>query len=318
MHIRIGFDITIACDVATPVLLALFPHPHEEARIESDDGVVIVPDQMPDIFFDEFGNRRARIVARPGETTFHFDAIAYDSGEPDAVAPDARQHAIEELPFDALRFLQPSRYCESDLLADEAWTRFGAIEGGWARVQAICDFVHEHIAFGYQHARKDRTALEAFREGKGVCRDFAHLVVAFCRAMNIPARYATGYLGDIGVPPAGPGDFSAWVDVFVGGRWHTVDARHNVPRIGRIVMARGRDAGDVPIIASFGATRLLRFEVVTDQVVEETAEMGAGFAFADEDDLEPLFRPAVVPSPAIAGTAGVPIMMSSSMGGGSA
>jgi transglutaminase-like putative cysteine protease len=198
-----------------------------------------------------------------------------DPGTPDIVAGDAGQHAVEHLPEDALVFLLGSRYCETDRLSEAAWALFGGVPPGWQRVQSICDFVHGHILFGYEHARPTKSAWETYREQTGVCRDFAHLAVTFCRCMNIPARYCTGYLGDIGEPPTdAPMDFSAWFEAYLGGRWYTLDARHNRPRIGRIVMARGRDATDVAIVTSFGPCTLTGFKVKTDEVVT-TREAGA-------------------------------------------
>ena len=192
-----------------------------------------------------------------------------DSGLPDVVAPSAPQHAVEDLPSDTIGYLLGSRYCETDRLSDQAWQIFGGTQPGWPRVQAICDYVHHHIAFGYQHARATKTAWEAFNEGNGVCRDYAHLAISFCRCMNIPARYCTGYLGDIGVPPLpDPMDFSAWFEAYLGGRWYAFDARHNTPRIGRIVMAYGRDATDCALTTSFGRAPLAQFEVHTDEVTD--------------------------------------------------
>ncbi len=194
----------------------------------------------------QFDNCCTRILAPPGRTTIQTRFDIYDTGLPDAVDWDAEQHRVEDLPSEMLVFLLGSRYCETDRLTDTAWSLFGHVAPGWGRVQAICDFVHGHIKFNYQDARSTRTAWEGYQERRGVCRDFAHLAVAFCRCMNIPARYCTGYLGDIGVPPPdAPGDFSAWFEAYLGGRWYTFDARHNFPRIGRILMARGRDATDV-------------------------------------------------------------------------
>src|SRR6202040_3936526 len=188
-------------------------------------------------------------------------------GRPDEIAPDARQLEVGDLPDEVLIYLLGSRYCDTEKLSDLAWSLFGGMTAGWQRVQAICDYAHERISFGYQHARADRTASEGHEERIGVCRDFAHLAVTLCRCMNIPARYCTGYLGDIGVPadPA-PMDFSAWFEVFLDGGWHTVDARHNQPRIGRILMARGRDATDAAISTAFGAAKLDHFEIFTDEV----------------------------------------------------
>lgn len=266
MYIHVGFEITLQFDAATPLLLALSPHPDEAHRLIGSSPIRTLPEVPHESIIDEFGNRLTRLVAGSGQLTLWSECIAQDSGEADDVNWSARQHAVEELPAATLRFLIASRYCESDLLSEEAWRRFGHTEPGWARVQAICDFVHEHVTFGYGYANATKTAGDALREGRGVCRDFAHLAIAFCRAMNIPARYASGYLGDIGVPPAGPGDFCAWFEAFLGGRWYTFDARYNTPRIGRIVMTRGRDAADVAMVTSFGTSRVTSFEVWADEV----------------------------------------------------
>jgi transglutaminase-like putative cysteine protease len=193
--------------------------------------------------------------------------VVSDTGEPDALAPEMPQCPVEELPDDSLVFLLSSRYCETDQLSDLAWSLFGKTAPGWPRVQAICDYVHDHLCFGYEHARSTRTALQAHHERLGVCRDFAHLAITFCRCMNIPARYCTGYLGDIGVPPdPAPMDFSAWFEAYLGDAWYTFDARHNTRRIGRILMARGRDAADVAISTTFGANQLVGFEVVMEEI----------------------------------------------------
>jgi transglutaminase-like putative cysteine protease len=195
------------------------------------------------------------------------DGIVRDSGLPDTVIASAGQHAVEDLPTDTLVYLLGSRYCETDRLTEHAWRLFQHTEPGWPRVQAICDFVHNHIAFGYEHARATMTAAEVFHEGKGVCRDYAHLAVAFCRCMNIPARYCTGYLGDMGTePPYGPGDFAGWFEAYIGGRWQLFDPRNNVPRVGRVLIAQGRDASDVPITLTFGPNTLVSFKVWTDEV----------------------------------------------------
>jgi transglutaminase-like putative cysteine protease len=226
---------------------------------------------MPAVqYIDAFGNRCGRIQVPPGVATVRLASQAriYDSGLPDLYAPQAWQHAPQDLPTEVLQFLLPSRYCEvdSELLAF-AWAQFGQSPLGWGRVQAICDFVHRRIRFDYANARANRSALQGFHEQTGVCRDFAHLAVTLCRCMNIPARYCTGYLGDIGVPLVpSPMDFSAWFEVYLGGQWMTFDARHNRPRIGRVLVARGRDAGDVPITMTFGQNTLTRFAVTTDEV----------------------------------------------------
>jgi transglutaminase-like putative cysteine protease len=193
------------------------------------------------------------------------DTVVRDTGLPDLSTPDAAQVAIQDLPDDTLTFLIASRYCDSDRLLDLAWTLFGHTRPGWARVQAICDLVHGRIAFGYEHARVSRSASQAYEEGRGVCRDYAHLAIAFCRALNIPARYCTGYLSDVGTPPPyPPGDFAAWFEAYLGGRWHTFDPRNNAPRVGRILLARGRDAADVAITTTFGPNTLQSFRVWTD------------------------------------------------------
>jgi transglutaminase-like putative cysteine protease len=193
--------------------------------------------------------------------------VVKDTGEPDPVVPTARQHAVEDLPSETLQFLLASRYCETDLMLDLAWKLFGNTAEGWPRVQAICDFAHNHVVFGYENARPTRTAREAHAEKVGVCRDYTHLAVALCRCMNIPARYCTGYLGDIGIPPPyGPMDFAAWLEAYLDGRWYVFDPRNQIPRIGRVLIARGRDAADVALTTTFGPNTLKSFKVVTDEV----------------------------------------------------
>jgi transglutaminase-like putative cysteine protease len=273
MRIAAGFDLAYECAQPTPMVLMLSPHPSRTPDLLIDARLHFTPLVMARDFTDAFGNRATRIVAPAGTVAISSRFEMLDSGEPDEVAPDARQHPVEEVPDEALVFLQASRYCESDLLMDFAWSRFGSLPPGWARVQAVCDFVHDRIAFDYQAASSTRTAIGALEEGVGVCRDFAHLAVALCRCLNIPARYCTGYLGDIGIPPQPyPMDFSAWFEVWLGGRWYAFDARHNTPRIGRILMATGRDAADVALSTSFGSARLIRFEVMTEEVAESAAE----------------------------------------------
>jgi transglutaminase-like putative cysteine protease len=232
-----------------------------------DDLVVDPPVQMA-AYRDSFGNWCTRLVAPKGRTRIAANAIVNDTGAPDAIVPGAQQHLVQDLPEETLMFLLGSRYCETDRLSETAWNLFGNAPTGWGRVQAICDFVHRHITFGYEHARMTRTALEAYYDKTGVCRDYTHLAVAFCRCMNIPARYCTGYLGDIGMPPPyGVMDFAAWFEVFLGGQWHTFDARNNTPRIGRVLIARGRDAADVAISNTFGPNFLASFKVWTDEVL---------------------------------------------------
>jgi transglutaminase-like putative cysteine protease len=267
MQIRIGYELVYDCPQPTPMMLMLSVHHSRAADLAVPDLLVTDPLLPVHAYHDLFGNWCSRIVAPAGRTRLHASGVVYDSGAPDPVVADARQHTIDDLPDDSLVFLLGSRYCETDRLADIAWELFGKTPLGWGRVQAICDYVHERIVFGYEHARSSRTAWEGYCDRTGVCRDFAHLAVAFCRCMNIPARYCTGYLGDIGVPadPA-PMDFSAWFEVYLGGAWHTFDARHNHPRIGRVLMARGRDAADVAISTTFGPNTLAGFKVVCEEV----------------------------------------------------
>ena len=268
MKIHVGFDMAFECPQPTPMIFMVNVHPSRAADLVTSDSLRITPARSITTYIDNFGNKCTRLLAPAGELRVTSDAIVEDSGLPDHVDLDAEEHAIADLPHDTLVFLLASRYCETDRLMHKAWELFGKTPRGWPRVQAICDFVHSHMEFGYQHAAPRRAATDALAEKRGVCRDFAHLAVTFCRCMNIPARYCTGYLGDIGVPPdPDPMDFSAWFEVFLGGRWHTFDARHNIPRIGRVLVARGRDAADVAISTTFGANTLKRFAVRTDEEI---------------------------------------------------
>ena len=266
MEIRAGFDIAFQCFQETPMVLMLSIEPARVRDLLSEHRIGFSPNIPSHDYVDMFGNTCTRIVAPPGLIQIRNDFLIADSGRPDEVAPDARQLEVGDLPDEVLIYLLGSRYCDTEKLSDLAWSLFGGVTPGWQRVQAIVDYAHQRICFGYQHARSDRTASEGHEERIGVCRDFAHLAVTLCRCMNIPARYCTGYLGDIGVPvdPA-PMDFSAWFEVYLDGRWFTFDARHNHPRIGRIVMARGRDAADVAISTSFGAVQLVNFSVITEE-----------------------------------------------------
>src|SRR5437868_11403009 len=239
MQIRLGYELIYDCPRPTPMLLMLNVRYTRVSDLVEPDHLVTTPAVPIRGYRDGFGNWCSRIVAPAGQTRLTTNAIIKDTGEPDVIAVDAPQHTLPDLPDDALVFLLGSRYCETDRLADVAWSLFGKTPLGWGRVQAICDFVHQHIAFGYEHARASRTAWEAYCDRTGVCRDFAHLAVTFCRCMNIPARYCTGYLGDIGVPISdAPMDFSAWFEVYLGGQWYIFDARNNIPRIGRVLIAR--------------------------------------------------------------------------------
>jgi transglutaminase-like putative cysteine protease len=272
MLIRTGYDIRFDADTPVPMLALLSVHPSRHRDLRTTHRIVAAPDVPLYDYLDGFGNICTRFTIPAGGLSLSCDILVEDSGEPDIVLSEARQMPIESLPDDVLLYLLASRYCETDRLADTAWSNFGHIEDGWARVQAIVDFTHTHIEFGYHHARSSKTAWDAHQERKGVCRDFAHLAITLCRCMNIPARYCTGYLGDIGIPPIdAPMDFSAWFEVYLDGQWFTFDARHNRPRIGRILMARGRDATDTALTTGFGAAQLTCFEVHTDEVVEPAA-----------------------------------------------
>jgi transglutaminase-like putative cysteine protease len=251
------------------MMFMLNVHPSREADLVTPDRLAFDPLVESHIYRDGFGNVCTRAVLPAGRTQLSTAFLIEDSGLADEIVPSARQAPVEALPDDVLVYLLGSRYCDTDRLADTAWALFGNVAGGWTRVQAICDYVHDRITFGYEHASPTRTAWDGHNDRLGVCRDFAHLAITLCRCMNIPARYCTGYLGDIGIPPVdAPMDFSAWFQVYLDGRWYTFDARHNVPRIGRILMATGRDATDVAISTSFGPSILAKFEVVTDEVAE--------------------------------------------------
>ena len=267
MKIRIGYELIYDCPQPTPMIVTLSVHYTRVSDLIIPDHLIAEPPVPHNAYRDSFGNWCSRIVAPQGQLRLFTDALVKDTGRPDLVVPQARQTPVDELPDDTLMFLLGSRYCETDLLSQTAWGLFGQSPTGWSRVQAICDFVHRHITFGYEHARATKTAWDAFQEKTGVCRDFTHLAVAFCRCMNIPARYCTGYLGDIGVPPNdSPMDFSAWFEAYLDGRWYTFDARHNTPRIGRVLIARGRDAADAAISHTFGPSTLKSFKVRTDEV----------------------------------------------------
>jgi transglutaminase-like putative cysteine protease len=268
MQIRVGFEIIYDCPQPTPMILNLNVHFTRVSDLVGRDDLLFEPQVPMAAYRDSFGNWCTRIVAPTGRTRITANALVNDTGLVDAFVPNARQIAVQDLPEETLLFLLGSRYCETDRLSEIAWSLFGNAPTGWARVQTICDWVHRHITFGYEHARMTRTALEAYFDRTGVCRDYAHLAVAFCRCMNIPARYCTGYLGDIGVPKtAAPMDFAAWFEAYLDGHWYTFDARNNTPRIGRVLIARGRDAADVAISNAFGVNTLASFRVWTDEVV---------------------------------------------------
>jgi transglutaminase-like putative cysteine protease len=272
MKIRFGYELVYASPLATPMIVMLGAQPNATQRLLVPDQLRTEPAIALDPYRDMFGNECVRLYAPPGVIRLTTDAVLEDSGVPEPEYPDAPECPIEDLPKEALTYLLPSRYCESDLLADEAQKRFGRLAPGWSRVQAICDFANQHVTFGYQYARCTKSALETYRERQGVCRDFAHLAIALCRALNIPARYTTSYLGDIGVPAVdAPMDFAGGMEAYVGGAWHSFDPRNNARRIGRLSIARGRDAADVAISTAFGPSSLQLFRVWTDQISSEQA-----------------------------------------------
>ena len=274
MLIRTGYDIAFDTVAPTPMSLLLSVHPSRQADLRSPETIRFDPPVPQRQTLDAFGNVCTRILAPAGRITMSADFLVEDSGLPDPVASQARQIPVQDLPDEVMQYLMASRYCDTDRLGTTAWQLFGNTPEGWARVQAIVDYVHTRIRFDYMQADATRTAFDGHNGQVGVCRDFAHLAIALCRCMNIPARYCTGYLGDIGVPPVpDPMDFSAWFEVYLDGRWYTFDARHNTPRIGRIVMARGRDATDCAITTSFGTAILARFDVHTDEVADVPADL---------------------------------------------
>lgn len=261
MLIRIGFEITVTCPEPVPMLLALSVHSDFAGRVIGSDHVRNI--SIPNIreYTDGYGNRITRVIAPTGVSTFWSDCIVEVDGQPDEVHPAASQIPLQDLPNETLTYLFASRYCDSDLMGEFAWKTFGQTKEGWSRVQAICDFVHSQVTFGYNFGRPDKTAANVLKEKTGVCRDFAQLAISLCRAMGIPARYTSGYLGDIGVADTGFDDFCAWFEVYLDGRWYTFDARYNVPRAGRVLMVRGHDAADVAMVTSFGAYELTSFRV---------------------------------------------------------
>ena len=276
MQFRVGYELVYDFPQPTPIILVVNVHESRVSDLVVSDRPTSEPLLPITSYRDGFGNQCHRLLAPPGRLRLTADAIINDSGQPDSHVENAVQDTVENLPEETLVFLLGSRYCETDLLSDTAWQLFSGTAPGYSRVQAICDFVHNHIYFNYQNARANRTATGAFNERTGVCRDYAHLAIAFCRCMNIPARYCTGYLSDVGTPPPyAVGDFAAWFEAWIGGRWQMFDPRNNVPRIGRILMARGRDASDVAIATTFGPNTLVRFRVWTDEIPVNAAVAAA-------------------------------------------
>jgi transglutaminase-like putative cysteine protease len=267
MLIRIGYELLFDVPSPVPMLLKLYLHPSQISKVKQSEHLRIEPETPVEEFVDGFGNRASRLVLPAGRVRLWNQAVVSDSGQPDAVNDTAQQLPVESLPVEVLPYLLSSRYCEVDRLSDIALNLFDHTPTGWARVQAVCDWVHHHVNFGYEYARPTKTAYEVYTEGTGVCRDFAHLAITFCRCLNIPARYAAGYLGDIDIPPqSSPMDFSSWFEVYLDHQWYTFDARHNVPRVGRLLMSRGRDAVDTALTTSFQPINLVKFTVWTDEI----------------------------------------------------
>jgi transglutaminase-like putative cysteine protease len=267
MQIRAGYELIYNSPKPTPLILTLNIHYSRVSDLIRPDHLISTPSVPVSSYRDGFGNWCTRLVAPQGRLRLSADALVQDTGIRESATHQAWQHEVQNLPEETLVFLLGSRYCETDRLSELAWELFAKSPPGWARVQAICDFVHDYLSFGYEHASSTKTALQAYTDRNGVCRDFAHLAIAFCRCMNIPARYCTGYLGDIGMPPPyAPMDFAAWIEAYLAGSWHTFDPRNNQPRIGRILIARGRDAADVAISTAFGVNTLESFRVWTEQV----------------------------------------------------
>ncbi|MEO6436881.1 MAG: transglutaminase family protein [Tepidisphaeraceae bacterium] len=270
MYLRIGFDLVYDVPAPTAMLLMLHTHSERFGDLQRPERLHLEPMVAEETFIDPFGNLAGRVVLPQGKIRFWYDNVIYDRGQHEPKIDGARLHPVQELPPQCMQFLLASRYCEVDRMSQMAWDLFGKTPATWERVAAVMDWVHGHVEFGYQYARPTKTAMDVCTEKQGVCRDFQHLAITMMRALNVPARYATGYLGDIGIPynPA-PMDFSAWFEVYLGGRWYTLDGRHNEPRIARVLMARGRDATDVALTTSFGLARLEKFSVWTDEVGEE-------------------------------------------------
>ena len=276
MLIRLGYDIVFEAPRPVPIVALLKVHPSRAGDLREPDTLNLEPYTHVDCYLDTFGNNCCRFLAPAGRVRLSNATLIHDTGEPDPVAPSAREIPVQDLPCETLRYLLSSRYCEVDRMSNIASELFGGIAPGWNRVHAVCSWVHEKVAFGYQYANARKTAMDVFEERRGVCRDFQHLAITMCRALNIPARYATGYLGDIGVPASpAPMDFSAWFEVYLEDRWWTFDARHNTPRVGRVLIAVGRDAADVAITTSFGTADLRQFSVVTEEVPDHEARSAA-------------------------------------------
>ena len=272
MQIRVGCEFQYEATWPTPTVMLVEPHRDGAHTIVREEWK-ITPDIPKHAYYDIYGNLCQRLVLPEGAHSLSYDAVVKVSDDWDPVMPDTPQLPVEDLPDDTLLFTMPSRFCQSDVLSDTAWQLFGNTEPGWKRVQAICDWVHGHIRFQYGTSTPLTSAVDVYEQGVGVCRDFTHLAVTFCRAMNIPTRYVFGYLPDIGVPPPDdPMDFCAWMEVYLGNRWWTFDPRNNMPRVGRVLLGRGRDALDVAMVTSYGSPKLKQMTVWADEVQEPVTE----------------------------------------------
>jgi transglutaminase-like putative cysteine protease len=269
LTLRVGSEFIYSSQGETPAILQV------EARLDSDAKIVqekweVEPHVSSHTYSDVYGNRCRRVTLPPGQTTLRYDALVEVSAHPDVVVPEAQTALVQNLPDDLLLFTLASRYCQSDSLSNDAWNLFANTPPTWARVQAICDWAHRNVIYVSGCSTPETTALDVYNSQQGICRDFAHMGVTLCRAMNIPARYCFGYMPDIGVEiPDVAMDFHAWFEVYLGGKWHTFDARHNVPRIGRVPIARGRDAVDCAMVTTYGAAILEKMTVWADEATQD-------------------------------------------------
>ncbi|MFM7169554.1 MAG: transglutaminase-like domain-containing protein [Cyanobium sp.] len=271
MHLSIGCELELFCEQPTPLLALVHVHTGLLQALLVPERLQVSPERPYEVLTDHGGNRWCRLLARPGCTTLGYTATIFASDHTDPVLPHVGQCPIQALPIETYRFLNPSTYCDTPNLMDLAWSTFAGIPAGWPLVQAICDWVHGRIRFDYGASHPHQSASQSVASGAGVCRDYAHLAITLCRCLNIPARYCTGYLGYTGIPVGeAPVDFSAWFEVFLEDRWYVFDARHNTPRCGRVLIARGRDAADVPFLRSFGAHQLRGFQVVTEAISSDS------------------------------------------------
>lgn len=266
LTLKAGCEFHYYAECPTPSTVQVEVRAHSERHRTLNESWSISPDLPTRQFIDIYGNLNRRFIMPQGQTIIRYNATVEVDPEPDEVHAEAVQLPIEELPAEALHYLFPSRYCLSDLLFETAWDLFSKTAPGWTRVQAICDWIHGAITYDDKQSNTNTTALDVYNQRTGICRDFSHLGISFCRALNIPARYVFGYLPEINVPPSKtPMDFHAWFEVFLGGRWYTCDARHNIPRIGRVIVGYGRDAVDCSMLTTFGPATLKQITVWADE-----------------------------------------------------